>query len=221
MEKYYPAKFQEKKFHCVHCGVFSTQAWVNLEYGTRRGYASTPMWGCTCTHCNRWSYWNGESKRMLFPDESPAPPRHVDLPPACHGEYDEARSVIAKSPRAAAALLRLAIQKLMVALGEGGKNINDDIANLVAKGLPEEVQQALDICRVVGNHAVHPGEIELNDTPEVAANLFDMINFIVEDRISRPKRVAALYSRLPEKDRAAIEERNKKAVAAAAPKPKT
>jgi hypothetical protein len=96
----------------------------------------------------------------------------------------------------------------MPALGEAGKNINDDIGALVSKGLPIEIQQALDFCRVVGNNAVHPGEIDLNDTPEVAHSLFSMINFIVEDRISRPKRVADLYSKLPEGARTAIAKRD-------------
>ena len=97
----------------------------------------------------------------------------------------------------------------MPALGEEGKNINDDIGSLVTKGLPVQVQQALDFCRVVGNNAVHPGEIELNDSSEVAHNLFTMINFIVEDRISRPKHVQSLYAKLPEGARKAIESRDK------------
>lgn len=86
----------------------------------------------------------------------------------------------------------------MVDLGEKGKNINDDIGSLVKKGLPIEVQQALNYCRVIGNNGVHPGEIELTSNPEISHSLFEMLNFIVEDRISRPKKVAALYNILPQ-----------------------
>ena len=96
----------------------------------------------------------------------------------------------------------------MPILGEEGRNINNDIGALVAKGLPVHVQQALDVCRVIGNNAVHPGEIDVNDTPEIAHSLFDMLNFIVDDRISRPKHIQALYDKLPEAARKAIAKRD-------------
>jgi hypothetical protein len=60
----------------------------------------------------------------------------------------------------------------------------------------------------VGNNAVHPGEIEINDTAEIAYNLFSMMNFIVEDRITRPKQITALYDQLPADARKAIEDRD-------------
>ncbi len=96
----------------------------------------------------------------------------------------------------------------MVELGEKGENINADIKALVSKGLPVQVQQAFDYCRVIGNNAVHPGEINLNDTPEMGQHLFNMLNFIVEDRITRPKHIASLYSQLPGAARDAIEKRD-------------
>jgi len=159
-----------------------------------------------CNHCARWTYWHGS--KMIVPSEAPVEPAHPDLPEDCKPDYGEARDIFARSPRASAALLRLCIQKLMPHLGETGRNINDDIKSLVAKGLPPLVQKALDFCRVVGNNAVHPGEIDLNDSPDVAAKLFQMINFIVEDRITRPKEIDALYSQLPEGSLEAIEKRD-------------
>lgn len=145
---------------------------------------------------------------MIIPTDSPVPPPHPDTPVSILSEYNEARSIFGRSPRAAIALLRLAIQKLMAELGEKGENINADIKSLVAKGLPVQVQQAFDYCRVVGNNAVHPGEINLNDSPDIGQHLFSMINFIVEDRITRPKHIASLYEKLPETAREAITKRD-------------
>ena len=206
MSKYYPPQFQEKKFHCALCGVFAQQLWIMLIWREYQSFKETEFSFSRCSHCNRQSYWYKD--RMIVPSESPVPQAHEDLPDSCLSVYNEARDIVARSPRAAAALLRLCVQKLMAALGEKGKNINDDIGSLVKKGLPVEVQQALDYCRVIGNNSVHPGEIEITDDPEKAYSLFEMINFIVEDRISRPKKVAGLYSKLPEGALKAVEKRD-------------
>ncbi|HGY9611008.1 DUF4145 domain-containing protein [Vibrio harveyi] len=196
MSKYYPPVFEQEQFHCVQCGVYANQYWNKLKRESSQYYHETEFTYNRCSHCGEICYWY--QGRMIVPSEAPVPPHHQDLPEVCVSDYNESRDIVARSPRAAAALLRLTIQKLLSELGEKGKNINEDIGSLVTKGLPVEVQQALDYCRVVGNNAVHPGEIDLNDNPEIANSLFEMINFIVEVRISQPKKVAALYSILPE-----------------------
>lgn len=202
MSKYYPPTYEEEQFHCLHCGVYAKQGWGSLF----RNHNYVGFKYSQCHHCHEFCYWY--EGRMIVPSEAPVPPPHPDLPVACVDEYNEARDIVARSPRAAAALLRLSVQKLMSELGEKGKNINDDIGSLVAKGLPVEVQQALDYCRVIGNNGVHPGEIEINDNPDIAHSLFEMINFIVEDRITRPKKVAGLYKILPEGALKAVEKRD-------------
>lgn len=202
--KYYPPKFGEKQFHCAICSVFASQTFGGLELAGST--VKSNMYYSRCSHCSKLSYWH--ESRMLFPAMSSAPLAHPDLPVVCKSEYDEARDVLNRSPRAAAALMRLCIQKLMPALGQPGKNINDDIAALVKAGLPAEVQQALDYCRVVGNNAVHPGEMSTVDDPAIAATLFEMVNFVVEDRISRPNRIAGLYATLPAGAVAAVQKRD-------------
>ena len=117
-------------------------------------------------------------------------------------------AIVQRSPRGAGALLRLALQKLMPHLGEKGKNMNGDIASLVASGLDPGMQQALDALRVIGNNAVHPGELDLQDNVETVGSLFGLINYIVEQRISHPKKLQELYNALPEGARAAIADRD-------------
>jgi len=205
MTKYFPPTDQIQQFHCIHCGVYAKQKWNVLYFGYQSINAS-PLTYCVCEHCHEISYWC--EGRMIIPAEAPVAPPHPDMPKSIIEEYQEARSIFARSPRAAVALLRLAIQKLMHELGEKGENINADIKALVSKGLPVQVQQAFDFCRVIGNNAVHPGEINLNDTPEMGQHLFSMLNFIVEDRITRPKHIASLYAQLPQSARDAIEKRD-------------
>jgi Domain of unknown function (DUF4145) len=146
-----------------------------------------------CTHCKQLAYWLADTcppgtepsfGKMLYPSVKSAPLAHPEMPPEIRTDYDEARNIYQESPRGSAALLRLCVQKLCKHLGESGKNINDDIGTLVKKGLPVEIQQALDIVRVIGNNAVHPGELSNEDVQEVASTLFELVNHIVEDRIA-------------------------------------
>jgi hypothetical protein len=82
---------------------------------------------------------------------------------------------------------------------------------MVADKLSPVIQRSLDIVRVVGNEAVHPGELDLRDDPDTANALFGLINEIVDQMITRPKHIADLYGKLPEAKRRAIEERDSRA----------
>ena len=120
----------------------------------------------------------------------------------------EANDILDKSPRGAAALLRLCVQSLMPHLGEKGKNINNDIASLVAKGLDTRIQKALDVVRVAGNYAVHPGQIDWDDDKTVATQLFGLLNLIVETQITQ-KHIEDLFEAVvPDTVKAEIEKRD-------------
>ena len=159
-----------------------------------------------CFNCEHIAVWISDN--LIYPRTGEAPPPNPDMPDDIRRDYDEASSILDASPRGAAALIRLAIQKLCKGLGQPGKNINDDIKGLVAKGLDPRVQKALDAVRVIGNNAVHPGQIDLRDDRATAESLFGLLNIVVEKMISEPKHIDEVYASLPESARQAIERRD-------------
>ncbi len=217
--------FQKNGFTCHFCQAFAHMEWHDLLTSvypgrtnsnnlnrTLQGNSRDQIYEATCARCRNQSYWikvwETSLWSMVWPDSSLAPWPHAEMPEDAKQDYLEARSIVARSPRGAAALLRLTIQKLCKHLGEKGKSIDDDIGALVKKGLPIQVQQSLDSVRVIGNNAVHPGELSTEDVANVALALFDIVNFIVDDRIAKPKQLAELYDRLPSGARDSIKKRD-------------
>lgn len=149
-----------------------------------------------CFHCAKHSLWNLD--RMVYPPHGVVELPNTDLNEDIRADYLEAASVVQQSPRAAAALLRLCIQKLTMQLGLPGKNINQDIAVLVDRGLNPDIQQALDTVRVIGNNAVHPLEMDMKDNLQIAYALFALVNFIADQMITFPAKRAAMFASLPQ-----------------------
>lgn len=161
-----------------------------------------------CYNCDKVAIWVQSS--LVYPVRGDAPFPNPDLPEEVLLDFDEAGRIFRISPRGAAALLRLAIQKLCAFLGEKGKNIDSDIASLVKKGLDPRIQQALDVVRVIGNNAVHPGQVDLRDDVGTAEKLFDLVNIIADAMISQPKHIAEMFDGLPQRARDAIAQRDGK-----------
>src|SRR5580704_6314745 len=117
----------------------------NREYAQ----ASLPLVNISaswCHSCVGFAIWVED--KIVYPDRQHVIEAHEDMPASVKRDFDEAATILAKSPRGAAALLRLCIQKLMIELKLPGKNINADIGALVGQGLDGRIQKALDIVRV-------------------------------------------------------------------------
>ena len=161
-----------------------------------------------CFACNKEAVWLGP--KIIHP-VSAAEVEEVnqDVPPDIARDYDEAAALLARSPRAAAALLRLAIQKLCSHILERPGDINEMIGELVKNGLNPRVQKALDVVRVVGNEALHPGTMDIRDDHKTASQLFRLVNLIAEAMITTPKHIDDLFTALPPAKLKGIEDRDR------------
>lgn len=145
----------------------------------------------TCDSCQKSSFWVGGE--IVFPKRILVDEPNQDLDEDIISLYTEAANILSDSPKGAAALLRLALHKLLIQVGENGKDINQDIKNLVSNGLSPKIQKALDLVRVVGNNAVHPGQIDFKDNRNIALNMFKLLNLVSYEMITKPKEIEELY----------------------------
>ena len=200
---YIKPEINKSSFTCPHCHTISQMIFGKVYFNS---YNNT-LQIAECLNCRGKIIWN--NSLYIYPEIQPQE-ANPDMPETVLQLYNEAGSIYNKSPRAACALLRLAIDRLCNELGEKDRDINKNIGALVERGLSVEVQKALDIVRVVGNKAVHPGQIEFNvDNVETANMLFQLINFIVDRMITEPKNISTLYDNLPESAKQSIEQRDK------------
>ena len=230
-------EYQKSAFHCPHCDVLAHHKYLYFkEYGEYHSFNpdkdlwGPPIYGDTlyqysfslCDNCDKAIIWKGESPnkkiiksnttKMIYPKASLAPFPHQDMPESVKELYEEARNIAGMSPRAAAALLRVSLERLTEELGQTKGNLNTRIKNLKEKGLPESVINSLDIVRITANEGgAHAGQIDLTgkDGPEIVSKLFWLVNFIIKKAISEPKNIQEMYQNIPQNKKQGIKNRDK------------
>lgn len=212
-EKYFPPKHKSSNFHCAICSVYARQYWANLVTYNKFAYQGLSNHDLPdaftvskCSHCDKYTLWINE--QINFPANINAENPNDDMPEDVKALYNESARILSISPRAAAALLRLGLQILLGSVGGKGKNINDDIKTIVATGVEAQTQKALDILRVFGNQGAHPGEINLNENPELVSSMYGLMNFITDRLISHKKKIDGMFDSLPEGIKDQIQKRD-------------
>ena len=110
-QPYTHPEHNKSAFNCPKCNAFANQTWgagmtlVNSRYNPVKDVMFS-----LCTHCENHSIWVGSE--LIYPASSQAPLPNQDLPADILPDYEEASNIVGSSPRGAAALLRLCIQKL-------------------------------------------------------------------------------------------------------------
>lgn len=201
-------------FICPHCNALATHEWsyayneleptkiLKWEFKSKEYFIQDNknfiFSQCPNRKCEKYSIWLEDI--LIYPDKSTIPVPNPDLNKDIKRIYNEASSIYNKSPRAACALLRLTLEELCKNLGATDENVpagetrlRDRIKYLVReKDLDVEIEEAFENVRLAGNEALHTGEINLTDNREIAKLLFDMINIIADDLITKKKKIKKL-----------------------------
>lgn len=157
-----------------------------------------------------------QNEKLIYPDaiSGEAPEAGQDMPDNVKKTYNEAAKILPISPRSSAALARVAVQELVNGLEPKGKDLNEKIGIMVReRGLATEVEHLLDSVRVIGNNAVHPGQIDLSNAEEakpIAIVILNEINQIVQTEITNKNSFKKVYDMIPESILKSIKDRDTK-----------
>lgn len=213
-------------FECPHCGIHSSQNFIRFpdESGESDEYGTTwkAYFGFKCDKCKKTHIYtasiNAYSDRdlynpyIIYPHDTipkDIPPVYKDLPEDIQNDYNEAALIFEVSPRGAAALLRLCIQKLCHNHFDKKIKIDAAIKQLNIGTSNKDFIKALDIVRVTGNEAVHPpGKMDLKDDHDTVKSLFELVNYIAGN-IVQSEKIKKQYDSLPSEKLKGITDRDK------------
>ena len=224
-KEYCMPELDKKAFNCPHCGAFANHRWYSLmfnKYDTKVIFSNNNgpisrskdiillddnFRASKCDHCEKLALW--KDLKIIYPRSITVESPNPDMPEVAKGLYMESAQILQDSPRASAALLRLALQEILNKVVKGGKNndINENI-RILSQQEDETTQKALDLIRLKGNDAVHCGEKKIEE--ETAEYMFNLINIIVQKIISDKKRIYDSYNNIPESKKKSIERRDSK-----------
>lgn len=147
-------------FLCPFCKEYSHFHWEYYINGI--GIA-------TCSKCGKTLFWlnDGYTNKMIYPQKIDVSFPYENMTDDVKNYYFQAREVVNDSPKAAAAFLRLAFQKLLK------KEKKSDFSDFIKK--------VLTTLRVIGSNSIQPGLIDDFDNEETAKSLFNLINSITEE----------------------------------------
>lgn len=143
-----PPQFQLDAFHCPSCGMLAEQRWSPVyrqeEDGDLTEVEDTHL--STCSRCGEAALWR--RGKVAAP---PGPPAPQEVPAYVITDLLDAPVHDGPSPRAALALLRLALQRLLPHLEAAGGHPHRDVDHFLKVGLVPLVKATLEHVRVSGD----------------------------------------------------------------------
>lgn len=160
-----------------------------------------------CEACKDYSVWRSDD--LIFPQSSKISAPSPDMPGEVRDLYNEAREVMSVSRRAGAALARATLERLLKVIDPEAppRAKLDARIERVLPDLSSSLGQMLTIIRHVGNKALHVEEepdkavvlVMDEEQTEIVELIFESINDLVDERITKPNTTSRLLGLLPKR----------------------
>lgn len=142
-----------------------------------------------CENCKKLNIRETKSEKLIYPRKPDIDSPNKDMPGHIKEIYKEASLIYNDSLRAALALLRLGVELLCDEVGYSNGNLYNRIERLAEDGvIDDEIKDIAHGVRGLGNNAIHPKQIDETATEEEVKIVFDLLNMITEELITKPRR---------------------------------
>lgn len=205
-------------FDCPQCGAFANQKW-GFSYFAAPGDNFTQaesrngQWTYSkCARCREYSAWLDD--QLIYPSTLVGPIASEDMPEDVREIYDESRRVAAVSRRAGAAMARATLELLVKQIDPDAPARSSLAARLerIIPTVDSSLGKLLTFVRHVGN-TIHVPEnaddavVMVLDPDQTAGMslIFQAINGLVDEKITRPRLANEAYEMVPEEVRDRVE----------------
>lgn len=142
-----------------------------------------------CEVCKKVNIRDIQNNRLLYPAQTEVPKPNTDMPLNVKEVYNEAASIYNNSLRAGLALLRLGLELLCDQVGYNKGKLYHRIEKLAEDGvIDNDIKDIAHGVRGLGNDAIHTKQIGEKATLNEVKIVFELLNIITEELITKPKR---------------------------------
>ncbi|MFP4875019.1 DUF4145 domain-containing protein [Mammaliicoccus sciuri] len=155
-----------------------------------------------CEVCQGACIYDANTGMKIHPTTSSIKEPNNDMPKNIKDLYNEASSVFESSPRSSLAIIRLALDLLCIKLGAKEQdNLFNKVEWLYNENVIDaELKELAHGVRGLGNGAVHPRNIDEEINKDDAIIVFELLNIIVEEKITKENRKNELVNRFKTSD---------------------
>ena len=85
-----------------------------------------------------------------------------------------------------------------IELGYKKGTLYEKINEFIGEDKGSDLEHSLTSVRVIGNDCVHSGVLDIKDNKAIAIALFNILNYIIEDTLTKKRKIDEIYDIIPD-----------------------